>query len=95
MFPTMTLVGPCTNPVIYNQSTGQSLSFNYALLGTDTLVIDTDLRSVTLNGNPARNLLMNGSQWFGFPAGNTTLTFTTTAYTVGAALTISYRSAYV
>ena len=95
MFPTMTLVGPCTNPVIYNQTTGQQLQFNYTLLGSDTLYIDPDLRLVTLNGNPARNLLMNGSQWFGFPAGNTTLTFTTTAYTTGAALTLTYRSAYV
>ena len=94
-YPIMTLVGPCTNPVIYNQSTGQSLLFNYTFLGTDTLVIDTDLRSITLNGNPARNLLLNGSQWFGIPPGSTTITFTTTAYTTGAALTISYRSAYV
>jgi hypothetical protein len=94
-WPVFTISGACTNPRITNVTTGQYLTFPAVTLGaSDTLVVNTDLKTVTLNGGAARNLLGNGSQWFSLPA----QTPTTVLYTVasGSGLcNLSYRDAYI
>ena len=99
-YPTLTVTGPCSNPYIYNQSTGQYLSFSVTLGANDVLYADTDSKAITLSVSggtpaPARNLLVNGSSWFGISPGSTTISFTTGAYTSGSLLTMNYRSAYI
>lgn len=94
-FPTFTITGPCTNPIILNQSTGAYLAFNKTLLGNDVLVVDPDLRIVTFNGAPARNLLLNGSNWFGIAPGSTTIGFVASVYSTGASMTTTWRNAYI
>lgn len=98
-YPVFTFTGNSltgTNGVaITNSTTGKILSFpNVSLGATDVLVVDTDMKTVTLNGVAARNLLSNSSQWFSLPAGTaTTLTYSTTAGT--GTCTMSYRDAYI
>ena len=99
-YPTFTVTGPCSNPYIYNQATGQFLSFNVTLGANDVLYADTDSKAVTLSISggtpaPARNVLVNGSSWFGISPGSTTISFTTGAYTSGSLMTMNYRSAYI
>ena len=67
---------------------------------SDTLVIDTSTRTVTLNGTAARNLVTSGSQWFVLdPAasvGSPTLTFTiTNSPAIKPTATITYSNAYI
>ena len=95
VFPTFTLNGAMTNPIIVNSSTGQFLSLNITTSATDTIVIDPDLRSITYNGNPARNLLVNGSQWFGLPAGTTTIGIISSTASTASSLVIAYRNGYI
>jgi len=64
------------------------------LSAADVLVIDTDLKAISLNGNPARNLLDNASQWFGFPPGSTTVSIIADT-TAGGTLVVSYRNGSV
>jgi hypothetical protein len=94
-FPTITITGPCTNPVITNQGTGAYIGLSVTLAGSDVVVIDPDLRSITLNGSPARNLLTNGSTWWGLVSGSTTIGFIAPTYATGASLSLSWRSAYI
>ncbi len=95
-YPTITIVGPATNPVITNVATGQSLTIAVTMLATDTLVIDLLNKTITLNGSTARNLLTTTSQWFGFAPGSSTINFNATTYTAGVtSATVSYRSAYI
>jgi len=48
-----------------------------------------------LNGNPARNILINTSLWFAAPPGVNQFLFTGTAYTAGVTnCTIQWYSAY-
>ena len=94
-FPTITITGPCTNPVITNQGTGAYIGLSATLAGNDVVVIDPDLRSITLNGSPARNLLTNGSTWWGLIPGSTTIGFIAPTYATGASLSLSWRSAYI
>ena len=74
-YPTITLVGPIANPILGNQTTGDSLAFNCTLSSSDTLVVDLYNKLITLNGAPARNLLQSGT-WFAAPPGNSIFTLT-------------------
>lgn len=94
VFPTITLSGSMSYPQVVNSTTGQSIALNIVMSATDVIVIDTDLRSITYNGNPARNLLINTSQWFGLPPGSTTLGIIATTPS-GATCSITYRNGYV
>jgi phage-related protein len=94
--PIITINGPVVNPVLSNVTTGQSITINYTLGISDVVVIDLNLKTVTLNGTSARNILANGSQWFAAPPGNSLLSFSGTSYTIGTTTcVVSYANAYV
>lgn len=92
---TFTVTGACTGPMVTNVGTGQVLSFPALVMGaTDVLKFDTDLRYVTLNGAPTRNLLSNSSQWWMMqPASSQTLMLTSAAGTPTA--TVSWYDAFI
>ena len=107
-YPTFQFTGICSTPTISNLDTGQTLSFNISLSSTDNLVVNTDLRTVILNGTTnVRNSLAGGSQWFGIksfldtatpslPNGlPTRLVFTTISYSTSQppVCYITYRNA--
>jgi phage-related protein len=93
--PIITITGPVVNPVVSNVTTGQSITINYTLGASDVLVIDLNLKTVTLNGVSARNILANASQWFSAPPGTTQISFSGTSYTIGAtSCTVTYANAY-
>lgn len=95
-YPTITITGPVVNPKVINQSTGAFLLINYSMLQSDTIVLDTDMRTVTLNGNNQRSLLDNTSSWFNLPAGTTLLSFTATSGTdANTTCVVSWRNAYI
>lgn len=95
VFPTITLSGQMTSPIIVNSTTGQSIPLTVSTSPLDVIVIDPDLRSVTYNGNPARNLVTNAAQWFGFPPGTTTVGIVVSSAAAAATGTISFRNGYV
>lgn len=95
VFPLFTLTGAMTSPIIVNSTTGQSIPIGLTMSAADTLVIDPDLRSVTYNGLPARNLVSNTAQWFGFPPGNTTIGIIVASAGASAQAQITYRNGYV
>jgi phage-related protein len=68
-YPTITLNGPIENPIIGNNTQNAYLQFAGTYLSTDLLVIDLYNKLVTLNGLPARNLLVSGT-WFSASPGN-------------------------
>jgi hypothetical protein len=95
-YPTITITGPITNPILTNQTTNQSLAITVTLLSTDNLVLDLENRNVLLNGSPVRNLLTGSSQWFGASPGSTVFTLTGTAFTAGVTnASVLYSPAYV
>lgn len=93
--PTITVVGPVTNPSITNTTTGQYLTVNVTIGSSDSLVFDLENKNITLNGSSARNLLATGSQWFGAPSGTTQFSFSGVSGSSGTTATIVYRNAYV
>lgn len=94
-YPLITIEGPAINPRVTNVTAGLFLQID-ATLGTgDTLVLNTDLRTVTLNGVSRRSLLNNASTWFAAPPGTSYYTFTATGTTGNTSCVISWRSAYI
>ena len=94
-YPTITINGPITNPIVGNSTTGNTLYFTGTYSSSDSLVIDLYNQLITLNGAPARNLLISGT-WFDAPPGNSNFFFTGTGTLAGTTqATVSWYSAYI
>lgn len=91
----VTIVGPCVNPTVTNFTTGESLQCIITLLSTDSLVIDFDARTIELNGQSRYSTKTTGSVWWQLAPGTTEVHFTANAFTVGAACTLAWRSAWI
>ncbi|MFD9890640.1 phage tail protein [Amycolatopsis sp. NPDC059027] len=94
-WPLWTITGPCTQPVIRNDSTGQWLAFSLSLFEGDALVVDVAARSVFLGGVSRRSALQPRSSWFGLPPGNTTIGFDAFDDTAAGALGVRWRDAWL
>jgi hypothetical protein len=96
-YPLITITGPANVPTVQDITTGQFLKINYNLVISDTLVIDTNLRTVTINGVNRRALLDNSSSWFNAPPGTSFYTFTATAGSTGTGTScvVTWRNAYI
>jgi len=94
-YPIIRINGPITNPVVGNSTSGNTLYFSGTYSALDLLEIDLYNQLITLNGNPARNLLISGT-WFDAPPGNSNFFFTGTATLAGTTqATVSWYSAYI
>jgi phage-related protein len=94
-YPTITINGPITNPVVGDTTSGNTLYFTGTYSSSDILEIDLYNQLITLNGAPARNLLISGT-WFAAPPGNSNYFFTGTGTLAGTTqATVSWYSAYI
>lgn len=93
--PTFTLSGPVTNPRIESLTQDSTLSFNISLSADETLVVDTQKRTVMLNGTANRyNTLNTDAQWFDFSPGVNDIRYVA-ATTTSSTMTVTWRSAWV
>jgi phage-related protein len=96
-YPTITLNGPITDPILGNQTQNFALNLTGTYAEADSLVIDLYNKLITLNGQPARNLLISGD-WFWAQPGNNLFYLTGDA---GSAVvgttqaTVVWNSAYI
>ena len=95
-YPTITVDGPVTNLVLGNLTSNDYLYFSTTMGAADVLVVDLYARTITLNGNPARNLLKGGSAWFAAEPGLNSFYFTGQAVVSGTTMaTVTWRNAYI
>lgn len=96
-WPTFRIDGPVTGPVVTNVTTGQQLQFDpaFAVAAGQVLLVDTDTRTVTLQGVNRRSSLWV-ADWFGLPPGVTTsLKFTAAGGFTAGTLTAQWRHATI
>lgn len=94
-YPLIDIKGPITNPEVGNLTQNAQLNFLTTLISTDHLVIDLYNKLVTLNGQPARNLLASG-EWFNAQPGTNIFTIDGTYTAAGdTSVTITWNSAYI
>lgn len=94
-YPTIVINGPITNPVVGNTTQNAALYFTGTYSSSDNLEIDLYNKLITLNGNPARNLLISGT-WFSASPGNNDYYLTGTGTLAGTTqAVVTWQSAYV
>lgn len=94
-YPTITIQGPAINPKVTDVTNGAFLLIDSAIGTEDTLVLNTDLRTVTLNGVNRRALLNNSSTWFAAPPGTSYYIYTATGTDGNSTCVVSWRNAYI
>lgn len=96
-WPTFEVIGPVSNPVITNSTTGQHIKLNVNLSSSsDTLIItySQDQLNITLDGNSVLNNLTSDSTLFTIVPGINNLTFTGDTVGAGAFATVAFNSPY-
>jgi phage-related protein len=94
-YPTITINGPITSPVIGNVTENAQMNFTGTYSSSDFLVVDLYNKLITLNGSPARNTLLTGT-WFSAQPGNNEFYFSGTGTLVGTTkAVVTWQSAYV
>jgi len=94
-YPLITIQGPAINPKITDVTAGAFLLIDATIGTNDQLVLNTDYRTVTLNGINRRALLNNSSTWFAAPPGTSYYTFTATGTDGNTACVVTWRNAYI
>jgi hypothetical protein len=93
--PVWTITGPCTQPVIRNDSTGERLAFSLTLAEGDVLTVDTAARTVFLGEASRRSVLQPRSAWFALPPGSTVVGFEAFDDSEAGTLTVRWRDAWI
>ena len=75
--PVIYLYGELSNPVITNQTTGQSMSLTLTSSTGDVIKIDNKNRTITLNGGNILALMGSSSQWIEIQPGDNIFVLTT------------------
>lgn len=73
--PFFTITGPVAYPIITNQTTGEQIKLNITIGPTDTLAIDCQSGTVTLNGANRNNMVDITTTFFGLLPGQNTIGF--------------------
>ena len=95
-YPVITITGPCSDPSVANETTGETIACDIALGRGDTLVIDCrpETRGVYLNGTLQFGLKLDLG-WIHCPPGDSILSFSRTGYDTKRHCTISLQGAYL
>lgn len=91
--PIFTITGPCSNPTIRDETYGHALSFSIDLAAGETLVINTQYKTVRLNGTVNRRGTLANADWFYLEPGQTFLRYNAVTGT-GSSLNVAFRSAW-
>lgn len=92
--PLFTITGPVVNPHIYNVTTSNEMSFNTTLGVGETLVIDTQYRTVRFMGTSNRRGTMMSTGWFFLQPGSNFIRFRSENASDTGTLLIQYRDAW-
>lgn len=88
----VTILGPCLNPSIVHLGLGRTLALGDSLGAGQVLTLDTDSRTVLVDGATRYNLL-SSAQWFDLAPGSNEVRFTVGDADQGVA-TFTYRHAW-
>lgn len=88
--------GQCVNPSVLIVETGETITLSGTINLGDYVEIDTQTRTLLLNGVTSVGSLLDSAstRWFSAPRGISTLRLLANSYDTNASLTATYRSAY-
>lgn len=92
--PIITIYGVNQNPIVRNMTTGELIKVNITTSSTDVIVIDTNLKSTSLNGGNINSLVDSTSTYFDLEPGDNLIEFTNDNASGGYAV-IDWYNAYM
>lgn len=97
VYPTLTLVGPLTNPYISNSTTGGPvMQLNYTIASGSSVVIDMKEKTIVLNGSSSLlSTRTDGSTWWALQPGNNTIAFSTGSTSDTGTLQLSFNAGFI
>ena len=95
-YPVITITGPCSDPSVANETTGETIACDIALGRGDTLVIDCrpETRGCYLN-SALQFGIKQGLGWIHCPPGDNVLSFSRIGYDTKRHCAISLQGAYL
>lgn len=76
VFPVIELHDEAHNPIITNETTGETFGLDISTADGDVIVIDMNSRTVTLNGSNIMGNRTDGSTWWGLTPGDNSIVLT-------------------
>lgn len=88
-----TINGPCDTPSIRDETYGHALTFAITLAAGESLVVNTQYKTVLLNGTTSRRSTLISPDWFFLQPGETFLRYNALTGT-GSSMDVEFRSAW-
>lgn len=92
-YPTITIVGKTTNPVITKLDTGETVELAITTSSGDVTIIDMYSRTVTLNGGNILPLRSTDSDWWGLDVGDNRIEYRSDDGDDDGVVTLTWRNA--
>lgn len=89
------IAGPVTNPVVTHDESGSVIRLALTVIAGDLLVLDSDARSILLNGVNVRSSAVGRVRWFDLAPGANTIRFAAASADPAASLTVRWRAASI
>jgi hypothetical protein len=94
-FPTITISGPMTNPIIQNTTLGRYVQLNITIQTGEQALIDMRNKTVTRDGQSVIQNKVAGSQFWWLNPGDNTIKVQSSSGSDQGAVQVSYRHAYI
>lgn len=95
-YPTITIYGPVTNPIIKNYTTNKLVQTEVVMTGSDILVIDMSAQTVVLNSNyNYLGYVTSDSEFWSLDPGNNEIGLSSSTYDANAQAVMAWRNSYL
>lgn len=95
VYPTIILNGPLHNPTVINQTNNQKVELDLVLAATDEVNIDTQTRTVTLNGRDVYDLLSEDSSFLQIEPGDNVMALISGTTSDSGSARIKFKQGFI
>ncbi|MFA5172588.1 MAG: hypothetical protein WC426_13585 [Sulfuriferula sp.] len=92
VYPVITLNDSAINPIITNQTTGESFELVLTMVDGDEVIIDMLNRTVTINGSNIIGNRTDASTWWGLAVGNNSIVLDSDSGSDNVEATVTWRN---